>query len=410
MIRPPRTDRPTFLARLRQSGLVADAKLASIAARLPETDRGRLVARALVELGLLTKFQAEQLLAGRTAGFFLGPYRILEQLGRGGTGRVFKAQHGKLGRIVALKVLSGKLLRSGRGHELFAREARAAAALDHPNVVAALGAGRVGDRCFLALEYVNGPNLDRFVRQKGPLPIDQACDFIRQAALGLQYAHDRGMVHRDVKPGNLLLQTGAGERCGTCGVVKVSDFGLARLGGAGGDALGTLIVKANTVLGTPDFLSPEQARCVHRADGRSDLYSLGCSFYYLLTGQMPYPGGTALEKLLRHSTEEPTPVEWHRTEVPAVVSAVVRKLMAKDPAERFQTPKELANALTPFACHRPAVWTAPAPPDPFVDLTPTPEALPRDTRGQLTTEMGEPTPVAAPRGRRARWWRRCWWW
>jgi serine/threonine protein kinase len=198
------------------------------------------------------------------------------------------------------------------------------------------------------------------VREQGPLTVGQACEFIRQAALGLQHAHDFGMVHRDIKPSNLLVQPplgrGPDQRC----VVKITDFGLARLGRAETDIDGEPIpAPANTVMGTPDYLSPEQGRSLDDVDIRSDLYSLGCTLYYLLTGEVPFPGGTALEKMTRHAADEPEPVEHLRPVVPPGVRTLVRRLMAKRPEERFQTPAALATALEPFAEARPVAWSPP---------------------------------------------------
>jgi eukaryotic-like serine/threonine-protein kinase len=377
----PSVDRQTFLANLRQSGLVGEEQLAAVAGELPESPRGRVVARALVARGLLTKFQAEQLLAGRTGGFFLGPYRILEQLGQGGMGRVYKAEHRSLGRTVALKVLAPSVLKSAKAQALFLREVQAVARLVHPNIVAALDAGQAGGRHYLVLEYVNGLNLDQLVRREGPLPVGQACEFIRQVALGLQHAGEQGLVHRDIKPSNVLLQRAGGAGQEAYGLAKLGDFGLVRLGEPGsapGAGPGTIETKANTVMGTPDYLSPEQARDLHKTDMRSDLYSLGCTFYYLLTGRVPYPGGSTLEKLIRHSTEEAEPVERLRPGVPPAVAAIVRRLMAKKPEERFQTPAELASALAPFAVNGAGALPAGSPAAPFVDplATPTVEVEP----------------------------------
>jgi serine/threonine-protein kinase len=351
----PPTARDTFLTHLRRSGLVSAEQLAAVTPRLPAGPRGKLVARALVEEGLLTRFQAEHLLAGRSSGFFLKRYRILEELGHGGMGRVFKAEDRDLKRTVALKILSPGVVGSERAQALFFREMQAASRLNHPNVVTAFDADEANGRHFLVLEYVNGPNLEQLVRQKGPLPVGQACDFVRQAALGLGAAHRLGMVHRDVKPANLLLHR-TGEGSDWYGVVKIIDFGLARLAGTGpadGNA-DTILTTPNTILGTPDFLSPEQARDLHKTDVRSDLYSLGCTLYFLLAGRVPFPGGGLLEKLVRHSTEEPAPLNGRRPDVPPGVVAVVRRLMAKRPEDRFRTPRELADALAPFADGRPA--------------------------------------------------------
>jgi serine/threonine protein kinase len=358
-------DRDRFLAHLRQSGLLTPAQLERLVADLPASNRGRVVARALVERGLLTKFQAELLLAGRTSGFVLGQYRILDQLGQGGMGRVFKAVHGTMNRVVALKVLSPALVKTERAQQLFLREVRAAARLLHPNIVTAYDAdkARNSDRYYLVMEFVDGPNLDQLVREQGPLPVAQACDLVRQAALGLQYAFEQGMVHRDIKPANLLVHRAGGGGPRPQYVVKILDFGLARLHEPDkqpqGDSMGSIETADNTVMGTPDFVSPEQARDLHQVDIRADIYSLGCSFYYLLTGQVPHPGGSTMEKLVRHSTEAPQAVEELRPEVPPAVAAIVRRMMAKAAAARFQTPAEVAAALAPFCQVGSSVWPLP---------------------------------------------------
>ena len=365
MAAPRQMDRRTFLANVRQSGLVAAEELARAEKELPASDRGRSVARALVEKGLLTRFQAERLLVGRTSGFLLGQYRVLDQIGRGGMGRVFKAEHRTMGRVVALKVLAPDLLRTDRAQEMFLREVRAAAQLVHPNIVTAYDANEIDGRYFLVLEYVDGPNLEQLVRRQGPLPVGQACDYVRQVAHGLQCAHLLGMVHRDIKPANILVQR-RGLNGDDVGLVKISDFGLARLHNPNAaDAFsghpGTILTKENTVMGTPDYLSPEQARNLHNTDIRSDLYSVGCTFYFLLTGQVLFPGGSTLDKLIRHGTETAPRVRDARPDVPPEVAAVVEKLLAKHPPDRYQTPAELAAALEPFAVSGPTPW-APLPP------------------------------------------------
>jgi serine/threonine-protein kinase len=360
-------DRHTFLENLRKSGLLTDQELRAAVKRLPQTDRGRVVARAFVAWGLLTKFQAELLLIGRTNGFTLGQYRILDQIGSGGMGRIFKARHQTMNRLVALKVLAPQFVNTERARQLFLREVQAAARLSHPNIVTAYDADEVNGRCYLVMEYVDGPNLDQLVRQLGPLPIGLTCDLVRQAAHGLQCAFALGMVHRDIKPANLLVQRPANDTAAVPCVVKILDFGLARLHApeavpAAGNQ--TILTRANTIMGTPDFVSPEQARDMHQVDIRSDLYSLGCTFYYLLTGRVPFPGGTAVEKLVRHVGQQPTPVEELRPEAPPGVAAIVRRLMAKQPDDRFQTPAELAAALAPYAIPGPAGATGSSPPVP----------------------------------------------
>ncbi len=360
---PPPIDRQTFLANLRQSRLVSEDQLEAVVRDLPEDIRGRSLARLLVQRGLLTKFQAERLLIGRTLGFHLGQYKILDQIGRGGMGRVFKAEHRTMGRIVALKILAPDALQTDRAQELFLREVKLVARLIHPNIVTAFDANKVGGRYYLVLEYVDGPNLDQLVRQQGPLPIGQACDYVRQVALGLHCAHSLNMVHRDIKPANILVQR-HGLDDASPGPVKISDFGLARLHTPEAEALegpGTILTKDNTVLGTPDYLSPEQARSLHNTDIRSDLYSLGCTFYFLLTGQVPFPGGSMMDKMIRHGTEAPQPIQQLRSDCPPVIAAIVEQLMAKRPEDRFQTPAELAAALEPFAVSGPTPWAPPRP-------------------------------------------------
>jgi serine/threonine protein kinase len=353
-------DSQTFLVNLRQSGLVSPEDLDTALDRVPPTDGGKTVARALVQLGLLTRFQAELLLAGRTNGFVLGQYRILDQLGQGGMGRVFKAEHLSMGRPVAIKVLAPQHTKTEKARKLFMREVRAAGKLMHPNIVTAHDANELDGRHYLVMEYIDGPNLDQLVRERGPLPVGLACDLIRQAAAGLQCAFERGMVHRDIKPSNMVLQR-TGTKLSSGYLVKILDFGLARLGDSVEEAEGegSIHVGANIVMGTPDYVSPEQSRSVHLVDIRSDLYSLGCTFYFLLTGHVPFPGGTTIEKLLRHNKEEPVQVERLRPDIPAQVADIVQCLMAKDPANRYQTPAELVMELTPLAMAVPSAWPAP---------------------------------------------------
>jgi serine/threonine protein kinase len=350
-------DRRTFLSYLQRSGLLNKSEIKEVLKRVPYTDRGKAIARALVEQGVLTRFQAQLILIGRYKGFHIGQYRILEQIGKGGMGHVYKAVHLPMNRVVALKVLAPQHLKTERARQLFEREVCAIARLAHPNIVTAYDASVADGRHYLVLEYVEGPNLEQLVRELGPLPVGVACDIIRQAAAGLQYAHERGMVHRDVKPSNLLVQSTGPGAAGGC-VVKILDFGLARLGdpGDGGKRPGTILVRDNTVMGTPDYVSPEQARNLHDVDIRSDLYSLGCTFYYLLSGRVPFPGGTSVDKLLRHMNEAPAPVQERVPDLPEPVSAIVHRLLAKDPADRFQTPAELIDALTPHAKTSATSW------------------------------------------------------
>ncbi len=392
---PQHITRKKFLANLRRSNLLPEAQFADILRELPPTERGRPIARALVEKGLLTRFQAERLLIGRTSGFQLGQYRILDQLGRGGMGRVFKAEHATMKRVVALKVLAPDLIQTERAQELFLREIRAAAQLVHPNIVTAYDANEDAGRYYLVLEYVDGPNLEQLVRNQGPLPVGLACDYIKQAANGLQVAHALGMLHRDIKPANILVQR-RGLQEHSPGLIKISDFGLARLHSpqTSVDApnhAGTILARENTVMGTPDYLSPEQARDLHETDIRSDLYSLGGTFYFLLTGQVPFPGGSILEKLIRHGAEKPRPIQDLRPDVPPEVAAIAMRLLEKHPDERYATPEELAAALEPYAVGGPTPWaSSPVPSSRGLDAEVTPvESMASSTEDILESRSSD---------------------
>jgi uncharacterized protein (TIGR03067 family) len=284
-------------------------------------------------------------------------YRVQELLGVGGMGAVYKAEHLLMERPVALKLVSHNLTSHPEMVERFRREVKTAAKLRHPNIVLAYDAEQAGESHFLVIEYVEGKSLARAVAERGPLPVRQACDYIRQAALGLQYAHERGMVHRDIKPQNLMLTPE--------GQVKILDFGLARFAmeaaptGAlltapaaeatrGSQDIGSL-TQVGTVLGTPDYIAPEQARDAHTADIRADIYSLGCTLYDLLAGHAPFPAGTAVDKVMAHLERSPKPLSAVRPDVPPALARVVERMLAKDPAQRYQTPAEVADALAPFA-------------------------------------------------------------
>jgi tRNA A-37 threonylcarbamoyl transferase component Bud32 len=268
----------------------------------------------------------------------LEDYEILEQVGSGGMGIVYKARHRQRNRIVALKIIRKDRLSHPEAVARFRREAVAAARLSHPNIVLLFDSDAEGDVHYLAMEYVNGVTLQEVVDSQGPLPINQAHDFLRQAALGLQHAHEQKLIHRDVKPSNLMV---------TGNVLKILDMGVARLHqlqNAPEETITTL-TQHGTVIGTPDFIAPEQLENPHGADIRADLYSLGCTAYFILSGKVPFDGGTLIQKLDRQRWEVPPSVEQLRPEIPAALGAVVRRLMAKKPDERFQTPGELADAL-----------------------------------------------------------------
>jgi serine/threonine-protein kinase len=284
-------------------------------------------------------------------------YRIVSELGAGGMGTVYKAEDQLMGRTVALKVVSSHLTAKASALARFRKEVFAAAQLEHPNIIRAYDTGEAGGAQFLVMEFVEGTSLDRLVAKKGPLQVPMACAFARQAALGLQHAADKGMVHRDIKPQNLMVTRK--------GQVKILDFGLARFArtddgdddaqgaklpfGAAKAVANAGVTNPNLLMGTPDYLSPEQAKNSHDVDPRSDIYSLGCTLYFLLTGKPPFAGAaTLIDKLLAHTEDAPPPIREARFEVPEALAEVLAKMMAKKPGDRYASAKEAADALHPF--------------------------------------------------------------
>lgn len=298
--------------------------------------------KQLVEKGLLTPYQLKMLLQGQGSSLVLGPYVLMDVLGEGGMGQVFKARHRKLDRIVALKIIRKSLVPTSASVSRFQREAKAAAKLSSPHVVGIFDAEEASGVHYMAMEFMEGTDLSKLVNKNGPLPIAQACEYIRQAALGLQHAHEKGLVHRDIKPANLFLaKTETGE------IVKVLDFGLTLV--EDDKERKTRLTQIGSVMGTVDFMSPEQASDSRNTDIRSDLYSLGCSLFYLLTGEPPFEGGDPIGRLFARMVQEPPSVKQVRPDVPTALEALLKKMMAKEPANRFQTPAEVVNALQPFA-------------------------------------------------------------
>ncbi|MBA4015965.1 MAG: hypothetical protein C0483_02125 [Pirellula sp.] len=303
-----------------------------------EDDGSRSLLEFFVASGRLTNWQAAKLQDGRHKGFFLGSYRLLNRLGAGGMSTVYLAEHVHMRQLRALKVLPRHRVGDSSYLERFYREARAAAALDHPNVVHAYDVGCDDGTHYLVMEYVEGSDLQKVVARRGVLSYDSTADVVRQTAEGLAHAHKAGVIHRDIKPANLLLDPS--------GLVKILDMGLARHTAEESEKQASLTqLHDENVIGTTNYLAPEQALHSHSADARSDLYSLGCTMYYLLTGLPPFSTGTVAERLMAHIHQKPEPVTKHRPNVPESLAKICAKLLEKKPDDRYQSSEELASAL-----------------------------------------------------------------
>ncbi|MCI0700635.1 MAG: phosphate ABC transporter substrate-binding protein PstS [Planctomycetia bacterium] len=345
-----------LLTLVERSGLLAPDRLTTYR-KLLAVSSATDAARALVRDRLLTPFQARQLLRGKSRGFFLTEkYKVLDQIGEGGMGQVLLCEHLLLHKLLAVKLLHLSGMNVPGAEERFLREARAAATLDHVNIVRVFDVDRAAGVPFMVMDYVDGKNLHALIAEHGPLSPLRAAEYTRQAAVGLQAAHQAGLVHRDIKPGNLLLDRG--------GVIKVLDLGLARfkVDAARNHNL-TQRFDPGSVLGTLDFIAPEQADNSSAADIRADIYSLGHTLYYLLTGNLPFGDGSAAQKLMWHQSRQPEPLSSIRLDVPDELRSVMEKMIEKNPADRYQTPAELIEALRPLI-------VGPVPP-------PSPEHMPK---------------------------------
>ncbi len=327
----------TFAQRVLASTLVPADRLA--AARAAVGDDADALGDYFIREGLLTSFQVRQIKAG-ASGFYVDKYLVLDCIGRGGTGIVFKARHSlPPNRVVALKTLDTQNLHgSEEAQSRFQREIAIITRLNHPNIVRAFEVIRTRTQIYLVLEYVDGQDLAALVKHRGALPIDQAVGYAIQAARGLSYAHRSGVIHRDLKPGNLLLTRE--------GVVKLADLGLARE--EDGDPDSGLTMQG-ACLGTPEFMAPEQAEDATRVDARTDLYGLGATLFHLLTGELPVQGSSFMQRLQRLLTEPPRPLAEVRPDVPAGLAALVDRLRARDPADRPASADEVIALLSPYA-------------------------------------------------------------
>lgn len=336
-----KVDTDRFLRLVSRCGLVEPGAYQWVVASMKDALTGKVlddpmkVAGAFVRDGLLTQWQADKLLHGKHKGFWLDSYRLLGHLGTGGMSSVYLAEHTLMRRQVAIKVLPHSKVNDSSCVVRFRREAAAVARLDHQNIVRAYDIAQTGETHYFVMEYVDGSSFVELVRENDPLNFCRAADYIVQAARGLQHAHDAGLVHRDIKPSNCLVDQS--------GVVKIIDLGLVLLSEEDEPSLS--LAHDDIVLGTADYLAPEQALNSHDVDARADIYSLGCTFYFLLTGHPPFPKGTVSQRLLKHQREEPLSIRAVRPDVPQEVEAICHAMMVKSRRRRVQTCQEVVGRL-----------------------------------------------------------------
>ena len=311
---------------------VTEVRSQSTAEQLQDTDH---LADGLIKKGVLTRWQCDKLLDGKHKGFFLGKYKLLSHLGTGGMSSVYLAEHVLMQRLVAIKVLPQGRVEDSSYLARFHLEAQAAAALDHRNIVRAYDIDNEDKTHYLVMEYVEGHDLQNIVKEGGPLDYYLAANYTAQAAAGLDHAHEAGLIHRDIKPANLLVDSK--------GTVKVLDLGLAKFSNS--DKASLTIAHDENVLGTADYLAPEQALNSHTVDRRADIYGLGCTLYFMLTGHPPFPEGTLPQRLMMHQTKVPASIFNDRPDAPGELVEICERMMAKTPEARYQSAGEVAQAL-----------------------------------------------------------------
>lgn len=331
-----------LLAQLEKASLLSDEQLEHVRQRLQGIADLHAATEELVRTELLTQWQASELTAGRS-DLRIGEYTLLDCLGRGAGGTVYKVRDPE-GQVFALKVLSKELAVNADHLARFLREGRVAATMKHPHIVPVFASSQDGDRHYLVMEYVPGRDLGSWVAEVGPLPIEWTCECIRQAAIALAYAHYHGIVHRDVKPDNLLI---AAKDFNEFPQAKLLDLGVASANKR--DLKGATLTKVNQLIGTPDFMAPEQAETPNRVDRRADIYSLGCTLFFCLTAEVPFEGKTAVAKLTARFRADAPPIRTFRSDVPAELEAVIAKMTTRDLAIRYQSCQEVAKALLPFS-------------------------------------------------------------
>ena len=328
----------TVVKQLTDSGIIAPGKLENFVPPKADPKDGEELLRELFKKGLLTKFQAQQFVAGKAKALVLGNYMLIDKIGAGGMGQVFKAEHRRMKRVVAIKMLPAAMLKDAAAVARFQREVEAAAKLEHPNIVHANDADEANGVHFLVMQYVEGQDLSALIKKDGPFSVAKAVNYILQAARGLEFAHGEGVIHRDIKPANLLLDKK--------GVVKILDMGLARLDHPGGDAATQAeLTGTGAVMGTVDYMAPEQALNTKHADKRADIYSLGITLFYLIAGKCAYDGETLMEKLMAHQTKSIPSLKDVQASIPDSVQAIFAKMVAKKREDRYQSMTEVIGDL-----------------------------------------------------------------
>jgi serine/threonine-protein kinase len=394
-----------WLAALQSSGLLSAAQVEEVA-RLGRSRRWQEwdeLFEILARRGLVSIYAGRKILQGKMGDLSFGPFILLDKLGEGGMGKVYRARRHSDGSIVALKIVRPHLLTHPLIRRRYEREVAAALSLNHPNIVQVYEAGEHDGRYYLAMEFIDGIDLSRLGKEYRPLAIPEACEYIRQAALGLHHAHERGFVHRDIKPSNIIV---AGERylpqAVEPAVAKILDMGLVRAIGTAEEGVAALeLTREGAVVGTPDYMAPEQAKNSRQVDIRADVYSLGCTLYFLLAGRPPFAEGTAIEKILKHQLDPVPPLHEYRPDVPPEVEKLVVRMLAKRPEERPSSALEVAQELerwcrypfllhpTPMAVrqqgHSRGSWSPATPPE-------TEPAL----RGPTDPQVTPPGPAIAP--------------